>query len=154
MKLIVSEMVKTRIGLLQSNVNDAEVAYERALDDGVEDPVVFLLDIRDPQVAVLAEAYVREKGKVRQAIDDCVAKEAIPIAIVALPHGNAVKFMDAVFQGDGGAWPTTIPCGCFRIVVIAFGGYTHRTHPEPVKSWWKLSLPGLPAHDRERPSRD
>lgn len=130
-KLFETEWANDRAHLLNLNKNNVESAYTHADDRGVDDPVILLLDLRYTKALVLAEACIRSKDRIRQAIDDCARKKVIPTAVVALSHRKAVEAMGSVSQPALETLSSTIPRGYFRVMVIALGGHSHSACPEP-----------------------
>ncbi len=122
---------KDRAGLLEVNRRNVEFAYTQALDNDVDDPVVFVLDLRYEKAALLAEACIKQKSEIQKMINDCAGKKVIPTVIAALPHNDAVEAMDSAIQDSGEILSSTIPRGYFRVMVFAFGGRIHSACPEP-----------------------
>ena len=120
-----------RAGLLEINRENVEFAYTQALDDDVDAPVVFVLDLRYKEAAILAEACIKEKSEIQKMTDDCARKKVIPTVIAALPHNDAVEAMDSTIRDSGEILSSTIPRGYFRVMVLALGGHSHSAWPEP-----------------------
>lgn len=122
---------KDRAGLLKASRENVEFAYSQALDNDVDDPVVFLLDLRYTKAAILAEACIKKKTEIQKMIDDCAGKKVTPTVIATLPHNDAVEAMDSTIQDSGEILSSTIPRGYFRVMVLALGGHSHSACPEP-----------------------
>ena len=122
---------KDRTGLLEANRENVAVAYTQALDNNVDAPVVFVLDLRYEKAAMLAQACIGVKGKIQKMIDDCAEKKVIPTVIAALPRNTAVATMNSAIPDSGEILSSTIPRGHFRVMVLAFGGRSHSACPEP-----------------------
>ncbi len=126
-----TEAAKTRTDLLEVNRENVEFAYTQALDNDVDDPVVFVLDLRDKKAAILAEACIKGKSEIQKIIDDCARKQVIPTVIAALPHNDAVEAMDSAIRDSGEMLSSTIPRGYFRVMVLALEGHSHSACLEP-----------------------
>ena len=120
-----------RAGLLEANRENVEFAYSQAPNNDVDDPVVFVLDLRYKKAAILAEACIKKKSEIQKMIDDCAGKKVIPTVIAALPHNDAVEAMDSAIRDSGEMLSSTIPRGYFRVMVLALGSHSHSACLEP-----------------------
>jgi hypothetical protein len=103
--------------LLEINVGEAVTAYADAVRNGHRDPVVLILDVRDPAAESAALPLVG-----RAALDDfrrrMEAQGLIPTLAVGLPYGAARDSLPPELRA---ALDPPHP-GTFRAVVIAAGG--------------------------------
>ncbi len=127
-----TKAAKDRAGLLEANRENVEFAYTQALDNDVDAPVVFVLDLRYKKAAILAEACIKKrKSEIQKMIDDGAGKKVIPTVISALPHNDAVEAMGSIIQNAGKVLSSTIPRGYFRVMVVAFEDHSHSACPKP-----------------------
>ena len=112
--------------LLEVNVDGVGQAYRDAVRNGHRDPVVLLLDVRDPAAEAAALALVdRDRlDDFRRAMD---AEDLIPTLTVGLPYELARRALPAAVQAHLDA-PSA---GHLRVVVIAAGGNLYAWLPIP-----------------------
>ncbi len=122
---------RDRRHLLEVNQENVNSAYTQAKNSNLDDPVIFLLDLRYEKAAILAEASIGQKGKIGKMIDDCAGKKVIPTIVAALPHGDAVEALSSILRNAHDVLSSTIPRGYFRVMVVAFGGHIHSACREP-----------------------
>jgi hypothetical protein len=125
------EAAKDRTGLLESSRENVKSAYTQAVDNDVDAPVVFVLDLRYEKAAMLAESCIKEKSEIQKMIDNCARKKIIPTVITTLSHDDAVEAMDSTIRDSGKILSSTIPRGYFRVMVLALGDFSHSACPIP-----------------------
>src|SRR5262249_1291491 len=114
--------------LLQSNADEAELAYARARDAGMADPVVFVLDLNDPFARHMAAGLPGRRGGAGvEGYARWLGASQPPRPPTPPAPAAAVK------QVDRFAAPRriSIPPGHFLIIAVAAGGNLYRFRPVP-----------------------
>ncbi|MCD4728496.1 MAG: hypothetical protein K8R46_12585 [Pirellulales bacterium] len=121
---------RERHRLIRTNYERIEYLYEDSVREGVADPLIFLLDIRDPSAKAMAEDWAG-KEVVEGHVIEAKAKEVDHCLLLRFAREDAIKLV--------APWPwkgktllnTSLPPGVFYIVALGGGGITCVSHKNP-----------------------
>ena len=112
------------------NLERLEVAYLKACDGGVADPVVLMIDLNDPRVPEIV------RGTGREGIVDAHRAEASrrgmdPSVVGGMPAAEAIKFLGDAVPGLSERLAVAAAPGYFRVAVVTSGtdGVIERSIP-------------------------
>ena len=133
-----------RLTLIESNIQHIEAAYKHGKSQGIDDAVVFVLDVTDPLAKELHITLNRPPMEdFRRAVAQIVAAGHIPTNYAVLPRSSAIDILERVQldlatkdrrNSSKSAIVDTIKItpteGCFYVVAIS-GGKNLLTLPIP-----------------------
>lgn len=117
--------------LLRRNLAHIAAAYWKAKDDGIDKPVVLVLDLREENGAAMARSRSRNRNHIQALVSECSEKGTIPTVIQVLSHDAAVERASCLGQRSEDALSQTIPRCYVRVMTFVFGRLAHTSIPEP-----------------------
>ena len=116
--------------LFRANWERIEYLYEQSVRDGIERPVIFVFDIRDPTGRLMAEDVagqeaVREKQiqASEQSVDFCL--------LYPLSQKDAIQAVSTWPSQRKTLFSESFPTNVFPVVIVGSGGMTWATHAIP-----------------------
>ena len=100
--------------LLLLNRERIELAYVKARANGIDGPVILILDLQDEGAAQLAHQTGLPWDTIEQCRNECEQCGVVPAQVISAPNWAITCLID---NGK-----TDIPTGTFRVVAIAAGG--------------------------------
>lgn len=116
--------------LLNYNRADAIRFYANGKAEGMQDPVVLVMDLRD-KLAYGIQSLLMDRAEVDRHIAEYLAVPCIPTVTVALPIRGALKLLSSVSASSRRVMETPPPPGSFLAVVIAGEGIGFFYLPQP-----------------------
>ena len=114
---------RERSHLLKFNIEKIEHGYLQAVRAGEEHPVMLVVDLRDKMGYELASRIDPENTpRVR---DECVRRDVIPTAILAVSLPVAVKVIGFMTPTGRETLQRPLPEGMFWVVSISAGGNSY-----------------------------
>jgi hypothetical protein len=116
--------------LLKANTERIEYLFEQSLKDGMDRPVIFVFDIRDPGARMLAEAVAgKEDVKNHAALAE---KQQVNFCLLyALSRPDAVHALSTAPSEGKSLLSQSFPPTVFPVVVYASGGILWVAHRIP-----------------------
>lgn len=113
---------QVRQNFIESNYDEAVLAYRMAKEGGVEDPVVMILDLRDSMAAKVV-GLVKDQQHIKVALHDHALKNEAATVIMAVERGVAGK----VVSNFSPSARKALGCGLPLLACVAAGGtaYAH-----------------------------
>ncbi len=121
---------RERHRLILANCERIEYLYEDAVKEGISDPLIYLLDIRDPSAKAMAEDWAG-KESVEAHIKEAKNKGTDHCLLLRFAKADAIKLV--------ASWPwrgktllnSPLPRGVFYVVALGGGGITCVPHENP-----------------------
>lgn len=86
-----------RLTLIKANIEHIETVYEHGRSNGIDDAVVFVLDVTDP---LARELHINLNGPpkehLRRTVVQTVADGAIPTCYAVLPRSSAADILERI----------------------------------------------------------
>lgn len=120
--------------LLLVNRERIEFAYERARDNGVDDPIVLVLDLQDDRAASLAQLVGLPWAQIEQVRRRCAHCDAVPTQILAAPRWAVMCVVGPTTPNSPQGIARPCASGAFRVVAIASNGNSFADFPLPPQS--------------------
>lgn len=117
--------------LLVHNRERIEFAYQKALADGVEDPVILVLDLQDESAARLAELTGLSHDKLMRWREQCEQQDVVPTQILVAPRWAVLCVVGPLTPHGPQGVAKPNPPHTFRVVAVAAGGSAYADFPEP-----------------------
>ncbi|MEN6407474.1 MAG: hypothetical protein ABFC77_13505 [Thermoguttaceae bacterium] len=122
---------ESRRELLLFNRERIEFAYEKVKADGMDDPVILVLDLQDDRAARLAQLTGLPWERVKLWREDCGQRDAIPTQILAAPRWAVLAVIGPMTPNSPQGIIKVSPPGTFRVIAIAAGGNAFADFPKP-----------------------
>lgn len=123
--------VKHRRRLLLFNRERIEFAYEKAKANGMEDPVILVLDLRDERARKLAQLAGLPKEQAERWCKQCSRHQSVPTQIVAAPRWAVLAVVGRLTPNSPQGILRPCPPATFRVIGIAAGGNAFADFPLP-----------------------
>ncbi len=117
--------------LLLHNRERIEFAYENALTQGLDDPVILVLDLCDERGARLAELAGLPKEQADRWRSECIGRDVVPTQIVAAPRWAVLTVIGPLTPNSPQGILKPNPSNTFRVVAVAVGGNAFADFPSP-----------------------
>ena len=112
---------EARHALLRANTERIELAYEQAMRDGIDRPVVFVFDIKDETGRMMAEDVVGADvvGKQRELAD----RNGVDMCfLLPLPLATAARVVSKWPCKNKSLLDVRFPAGVFPVVIVSHRG--------------------------------
>ena len=120
--------------LLLHNQERIEHAYENALMQGLDDPVILVLDLYDERGSRLAELSGLSCGQITRWREECLQREVVPTQIVAAPRWAVLTVVGPLTPNSVQGVIKPNPPDTFRVVAVAADGIAFADFPVPPRS--------------------
>lgn len=100
MVTLVRTDAEARLAFLKQRSADIMVCYRDALDAGMDTPVVWVTDIRDPLGRIMAEGLVGKEFIQRALAKAAELPESRPVYFKATPYGALESLLDLASFSD------------------------------------------------------
>lgn len=122
---------ESRRELLLFNQERIEFAYEKVQANGMDDPVILVLDLQDDRAARLAQLTGLPWERVKLWREDCGQRDAVPTQILAAPRWAVLAVVGQMTPNSPQGIVKPSPPGTFRVIAIAAGGNAFADFPLP-----------------------
>jgi hypothetical protein len=129
-----ADAIEHRYRLLMFNRERIEFAYEKAKKDGVDDPVIIVLDLQDERAANMAYLMGLPKEQVAQRLIQCAKRATTPALILTAPRWAALAVVGPMTPNSSQGIVQPNQPDTFRVIVIAAGGNAFADVPTPPSS--------------------
>lgn len=129
--------------LLLHNRERIEFALEKVKADGMEDPVVLVLDLQDERAAWLASRAGLPWERIERWRDECRRHESVPTQILAAPRWAVLAVVGPMTPESPRGILEPSPPDTFRVVALAAGGNAFADFPMPPSSRFDQEGTGL-----------
>jgi hypothetical protein len=120
--------------LLLLNRERIEFSYEKALRNGLEQPVILVLDLMDARAACLSQKLGVAWEQIARCREECRRHDVVPVQVVAAPPDAALCLVGPTTPNSPLGIAKPNPAGTFRVVAIAAGGNSFADFPLPPTS--------------------
>ncbi len=120
--------------LLLINRERIEFGYEKAQADGMDEPVILVLDLRDERAARLTHLTGVPWTKIDSWCEHCADCDTVPIQVLAAPRWAAMCVVGPTTPNSYQGIAKPCPPGMFRVVAMAAGGNSFADFPAPPQS--------------------
>jgi hypothetical protein len=121
--------VKHRRRLLLFNQERIEFAYEKAKADGMDDPVIVVLDLHDERAAKLAQLTGLPKEQADRWCQQCSRHDSVPTQILAAPRWATLAVIGPMTPNSPQGILKPSPPDTFRVIAIAADGNAFADFP-------------------------
>lgn len=118
---------------LASNTEKAGDAWASAKRQGMKEPVILVIDARDPHGSELVRAEIGGT-QVAAHVAEMAATNLIPMYIIAVERHVAAKTLNATTPNGKNAITKPGPPNCFLAVGMANGGKSYAWVPFPPRT--------------------
>ncbi len=122
---------ESRRQLLVFNRERIEFAYEKAKADGMDDPVILVLDLQDDRAARLAQLTGLPWQQVNLWREECDRRDTVPTQILAAPRWAVLAVVGPMTPNSPQGILKPNPSGTFRVLALASGGIAFADFPLP-----------------------
>lgn len=129
-----AQAVKHRRRLLLFNQERIEFAYEKAKADGMDDPVIVVLDLHDERAAKLAQLTGLPKEQADRWCKQRSRHDSVPTQILAAPRWAALAVIGSMTPNSLQGILKPSPPDTFRVIAVAAGGNAFADFPMPPRS--------------------
>jgi hypothetical protein len=126
--------VEYRRQLLLLNRERIEFAYENAKANGLDDPVIVVLDLQDDRAASVARATGVSWEQIEQWREECGRCDVVPTQVLAAPRRAVQCVVGPTSLDSPQGFAKASPADTFRVVAIAAGGNAFLDFPLPPHS--------------------
>ena len=110
--------------MLNSVREKTEFAYSDAIERGIENPVVFVLDVRDDDAAWVAE-LLTDRTKIDDAVKEAETRQTIPTLTFAVSYDQAKKICGQLNpETEAQIDAIVVPDTQFLAIAIADGSFS------------------------------
>ncbi len=127
--------------LLLHNRERIEFAYENAVAQGLDDPVILVLDLCDERGTRLAELAGLSKEQADHWRKACSCRDVVPTQIVAAPRWAVLTVIGLLTPNSLQGILKPNPPDTFRVAAIAAGGNAFADFPMPPVVGLDVELP-------------
>jgi len=120
--------------LLLLNRERIEFSYEKARRNGLDGPVILVLDLMDGRAACLSQKLGVEWEQIARCREECRRHDVVPVQVIAAPPGAALCLVGPTTPNSPAGIAKPNPPGTFRVVAIAAGGNSFADFPLPPTS--------------------
>jgi len=120
--------------LLTLNRERIEFAYEKARANGLDDPIILVLDLQDDRAARLAQLTGLPWEQIERWREECDRCDVVPTQILAAPRWAVLCVVGPTTPSSPKGIAKPSPAGTFRVVAIASNGNSFADFPAPPKS--------------------
>lgn len=120
--------------LLLHNRERVEFAYEKAVTQGIEEPIILVLDLMDERAAGLAQLTGLSWETIERWQDECRQKDVVPTQILAAPRWAVLCVVGPTTPNSPQGILKPVPSGTFRVAAMAAGGNAFADFPVPPPS--------------------
>lgn len=120
--------------LLLANRERIEFAYLRARSNGMDDPVILVLDLEDDRAAQLAEWTGLARSQIERWRDAARERDVVATQILAAPRWAVLCVVGGMTPKSPQGIAKPNPPETFRVVAIASGGNSYADFPLPPDS--------------------
>lgn len=117
--------------LLLLNRERIEFAYAKALDSGLDDPVILVLDLQDDRAAQLAHLTGLPWEQIHQWRRECQRCDVVPTQVLSAPRWAVLCTVGPTTPNSPRGIAKPNPPGTFRVVAIAAAGNSFADFPLP-----------------------
>jgi hypothetical protein len=120
--------------LLLFNRERIEFAYVKARANGLDDPVILVLDLQDDRAALLAHRTGLPWETIEQLREECDRCDAVPTQVISAPRWAVMCTVGPMSPNSPHGIARPCADGAFRVVAIAAGGNSFADFPLPPTS--------------------
>ena len=120
--------------LLLLNRERIEFAYEKARLNGMEDPVILVLDLQDDRAARLAQMTGLPWEQIERWREECGRCDVVPTQVLAAPRYAVTCVVGPMTPSGVRGIARPCPRGAFRVAAIASDGTSYSDFPVPPES--------------------
>ncbi len=120
--------------LLLHNRERVEFAYEKARRQGIEDPVILVLDLQDDRAARLAQQTGLDWALIERWRAECARCDVVPTQVISAPRWAVMCVVGPTTPNSPQGIAKPNAADTFRVVAIAAGGNSFADFPVPPSS--------------------
>ena len=117
--------------LLFLNQERIEFAYLKAQANGMDEPIILVLDLEDERAAQLARLTGLPREQLEQWRKECDRRDVAPVQILAAPRWAVLCVVGPMTPNGSQGIAKPSPPGTFRVVAIASHGNSYADCPLP-----------------------
>jgi hypothetical protein len=108
-----------------------EFTYEKVRRDGLDDPVILVLDLLDERAAHMSQRLGTPWEQIEQCREESCRLDVVPVHVVPVPPTAALCVVGPSTPHSPHALARSCAPGTFRVIAIAAGGNAFADFPVP-----------------------
>jgi hypothetical protein len=128
--------------LLLLNRERIEFSFEKARRNGLEQPVILVLDLMDSRAACLSQKLGVPWEQIARCREQCRRDDVVPVQVIAAPPDAALCLVGPTTPNSPIGIAKPSPARTFRVVAIAAGGNSFADFPLPPVAGAAVNMEG------------